>query len=204
MNEGVGPDAKPGSGSIRAFVAVPVEEPQFAALLRVQQRLQAGLRKDMVQWPGIDQLHLTLRFLGNVPGSQVPQLNEALQIACGHTKAFRLTLDGLGCFPNDAAPRVIWVGIQGDVETLHQLQQRIEQCTGSFGDHTEDRAFHPHLTIGRVKIRGRQARLVGELIAPANAPQSTDWPVRDIELIQSVLTPRGAKYSRLATVSLES
>ena len=187
--------------SIRSFIALPLEAVLTVEIKKVQQRLNSPV--GAVRWINPEQLHLTLRFLGNVPADRLDDLTAALRRACARTAPFQLALEGAGCFPNTQSPRVVWIGIQGDLEPLRQLQEQIGQETKNFGDPGDPRAFQPHLTIGRVKASGLEGRKAGQAIECAIVPKLGDWTVNNVLLVQSQLSPDGARYTTLAAVALD-
>jgi RNA 2',3'-cyclic 3'-phosphodiesterase len=192
------------SRSVRAFVAVAIPPPLVEALRAVQRQLQSKARADLVRWTKPEQLHLTLKFLGNVPANRLEALEAALNRACQDQRPFPLALEHLGCFPNLRNPRVIWVGIGVQGEALPGLHRRIEEAARDFGDHSEERAFQPHLTIGRVKTEPRRAMQVGAAIEQTPLGSLGEWEVGEVELMQSELLPEGARYSKLAAFALAS
>jgi 2'-5' RNA ligase len=156
-----------------------------------------------VRWARPEQLHLTLRFLGNVPRNELTRLGEALSSACAELRAFELGLAELGCFPHSRSPRVVWIGVTGAVTQLDGLERRVEEALRGFGDPAEEaRAFHPHLTIGRVKARGDEGRRLGDLLARERVPELGAWPVRQVDLVQSELSPQSARHTVLHSVRL--
>ena len=185
---------------IRAFIAVPLEPELAAEINKVQQRLNSP--GGAVRWISPEQLHLTLQFLGNVTADRLDELTAALRRACARTAPFQLALEGAGCFPNTKSPRVVWIGIQGDLEPFRKLQEQIAQETKNFGDRGAERAFQPHLTIGRVKTSGLEGRKAGQVIECASVPKLGEWTVHQVLLVQSELTPGGARYTTLAAVPL--
>ena len=187
--------------SVRAFIAIAVEPALAAEVRKVQQRLNSP--GGVVRWINPEHLHLTLQFLGNVAAGQLDALAAALRRACAQTAPFQLALEGAGCFPNTKSPRVVWIGIQGDLEPLRILQEQIAQETKTFGDHGDERAFQPHLTIGRVKASGLEGRKTGQAIEHVTVPRLGDWTVHHVLLVQSELSPQGARYTTLATVALD-
>jgi 2'-5' RNA ligase len=192
--------ASPAPERIRAFVAIALEPALAKEVRTVQQRLNSPV--GVVRWSDPEHLHLTLQFLGNVAIEHLDNLAAALRSACAHTAPFRLALQGAGCFPNTKSPRVVWVGVQGDLEPLQKLQRQIANATGSFGDHGDERTFQPHLTIGRLKPSGIEARKAGQTIALATVPKLGDWTVHQILLVRSELSSDGARYATLAEVAL--
>ena len=187
--------------SIRSFIALPLEAVLAAEIKKVQQGLNSPV--GAVRWINPEHLHLTLHFLGNVDAGQLDDLAAALRRACARADPFQLALEGAGCFPNTQSPRVVWIGIQGDLEPLRQLQEQIGQETKNFGDQGDPRVFQPHLTIGRVKASGLEGRKAGQAIECATVPKLGDWTVNNVLLVQSQLSPDGARYTTLAAVALD-
>lgn len=136
--------------ALRLFAALTLPEALVDRLISVQRILDDRWPARSVRWVRREQLHLTMRFYGNVPPEQTPALTEALRAACVETRPLSLALAGLGAFPNPRRPRVLWVGVTGDLESLERLEQRIQSATAAFGDHRETRPFQPHLTLGRI------------------------------------------------------
>lgn len=188
---------------MRAFVAVDVGAEARRAMRDAQHQLEAALPHGAVRWTKPDQLHLTLWFLGETPEEQLPALGHALTSALAGAMRFRLRLAELGAFPTPRSPRVLWVGLAGDLPQLLDVQRRVAQTAGPFGDHQEPRSFHPHLTLGRVS---RPDAAVGRAFADwlAGGPPITScpWEVEAVRLIQSVLRPTGAEYTELARFEL--
>jgi 2'-5' RNA ligase len=187
---------------IRAFVAANLDQESIARVQAVQRQLDKCLPPNLVRWTRPDQLHLTLRFLGNVAVEQVEALKAALTPASAVTGPLQLALAGLGCFPSPQRPSVIWLGLEGDVQGLARLQARIEGDIGEFGSHSEDRAFKAHLTIGRVKGFGPQVRPIGEVIQTQTIGTLTRWTLREVTLMRSQLSPKGSTYTELSRVPL--
>jgi len=187
--------------SIRAFIAIAVEAALAAEVKKVQQRLNSP--DGAVRWLNPEHLHLTLRFLGNVATERLEDLAAALRRACARTAPFHLALEGAGCFPNTRRPRVVWIGIQGDLEPFRELQEQIAQETKNFGDRGDEHAFQPHLTIGRVKASGVEGRKAGQAIELVTVPKLGDWTVHHVLLLRSELIPDGARYTTLAEVALD-
>jgi 2'-5' RNA ligase len=191
----------PAPERIRVFIAIALE-PELAREVRtVQQRLNSP--EGVVRWSNPEHLHLTLQFLGNVAVERLDDLAAALRRACALTAPFHLALEGAGCFPNTKAPRAVWLGVQGDLEPLQKLQRQITNATKGFGDQGDERAFQPHLTIGRVKTSGVASRKAGQTIELADVPKLGDWTVHQVLLVRSELSSDGARYATLAAVTLD-
>lgn len=191
---------------IRAFVGISIDAELRRALAGLQQRLETNAGSPPVRWAPPDQLHLTLKFLGNVPVERLDELKRALDTACAGASAFSLSIRGVGCFPSVQRPHVIWAGIEGDVAALEQLQERIERAASPFGSHSEDRKFHPHLTIGRVKSQShaRDRRRLSQAIRGSATESLGEWRVAQVDLVQSQLSPQGSLYTRWHSVALAS
>jgi RNA 2',3'-cyclic 3'-phosphodiesterase len=189
---------------VRAFVALPLPASVLDRLGQVQRRLRQDPATRPVRWSRLDQLHLTLKFLGNVPSADLDRLREALHAACTGQPAFELALAELGGFPQARNPRVVWIGLRGALDRLNPLQQRIDEGLRGFGDHLEERRpFHAHLTLGRVNARGPEGQRLGELLERERVPSPEAWTVRQVDLMQSELRPQGTQYTLLHSVPLK-
>jgi 2'-5' RNA ligase len=192
-----------GQERIRCFIAIPVDAGVLGIVQQLQCSLDDRLASDIVQWTRPAQIHLTLKFLGNVLASSVEDLITALRQACQGVGPFKLRLDTLGCFPSSRAPRIVWTGLAGDLGVLLELQGRIAQRMAAFSAHDDSHAFHPHLSIGRVKRAHQEmAGVIGKVIAEAGNPEPAEWTVGQVELVRSVLGSQGSTYSNLVVVSL--
>jgi len=189
---------------IRAFIAIELPEAVRAALSLVQSRLRAE-RHSYVKWVDPGGVHLTLKFLGNIDAGQVSALSDAIGQAAQGVAPFRLELGETGAFPNQRRPNVIWVAVTGDVERLASLQRAIDQLLIPLGFVPESRPFSPHLTLGRLKERASTAerQKIGESLATVK-PEAVHFQANEISLMRSTLTPSGAIYSRISSVSLKA
>jgi 2'-5' RNA ligase len=191
------------TNSPRAFIAACLGTELIERVRREQQRLEQALGNQLIRWTLPEQWHLTLQFLGNVRADAVGELILALQRAVTGCTPFQLVIRDLGAFPSPQRPRVLWVGLAGEVDSLLRLQAGIvEQCS-VFGSHSEERKFHPHLTLGRVKSFGPETRRIGEVIGQARRVDLGEWPVTEITLMQSHLSPKGSRYTVLTRVPLK-
>jgi len=177
-------------------------EPSVLEEVLVVQRL---LRKQIpsgVRWTQPEQMHLTLCFLGEVEESRLDELSAALEEAVVGGSAFDLRLEGCGVFPERGRPRVLWVGLDGDLEALQALQRRVVEAVGSWGSHRETKPFHPHLTLGRVRPDADLGEATVTLLQDAEGPRSIQWRVREVSLMSSDLTPSGARYTVIRSAAL--
>jgi 2'-5' RNA ligase len=196
-------EENPKSPRVRAFIAVPVDPLVISQITDVQRTLRERTSPDFVRWVRPEQLHLTLRFFGNVPLAQLPGIEAATRMACVSSTEFRLAAQGVGCFPNLRGPRVVWVGITGETGRLDEFRQAIANHTRSFGEPPEERPFQPHLTIGRIKQPNAQSKeLLAKRASESAQKNFGEWRVSHVELMRSVLGPQGSTYSILATIPL--
>ena len=180
---------------LRVFVAVPVGNALLQGILALQHRIATSLGGTNVRWTKPEQLHLTLRFLGNVTEHQVGDLSAALGRACSGQVAFDIVVEGLGCFPSPQQPRIVWVGITEGAVALSQLAERVRTETATFGDSTETKPLVPHLTIGRSKAVGAPSRRLGELIEKASPGRIGTVKVSEVLLMRSELAHEGSCYT---------
>ena len=183
---------------LRLFVAAGLPDETRGALGQVQ----AGLRDaigDAVRWVAPDSVHLTLKFLGDVPPDQVQPIADALEQVAHGALPFELELRGAGVFPNERAPSVVWVGLAGDLDALHSLQRGVEEALEALRHPAERRAFNAHLTLGRARdglpVTTRDALLAA--LREARPPEAATFTVRRVSLIHSTLTPQGPIYRTL-------
>jgi len=189
---------------VRAFIALPLPEEIRHRIADFQRAWQTGLRGNFIRWAPVEQIHLTLRFLGDIPPGVVPELEAALQRACEGVARFELAAVGSGCFPDARKPRVLWIGVSGDTDALARLQWRIADETRTWGE-VEARDFRAHLTLGRVKdAPGLVAREIAQRAQTLTCGDLGRWRVSEVLLMQSELSPSGARHSVLARRGLET
>ena|SRR5436190_2274541 len=187
--------AKDGEKKLRLFVAIEVPAEVKENLATAQQEL-AATAGDRVHWTPPEQIHLTLLFLGGVAFSELPALQNSFTTVCASGKSLALRAEGLGCFPNARKPGVLWCGVAGDTGLLEQFQKRLSEALAPWSEKIESRSFHPHLTIGRVRERGRLGKLTQALIAQERG-NFGEWQARSCSLMQSHLSPHGALHTEL-------
>ena len=191
------------TGTIRAFVAV---EPS-AAMKRELARLIGKLGSDGT--PGLrlarsESVHLTLSFLGDIRTDSVSPIIESLTAAVCALSPFEIGLGPPGFFPKRGSPRVLWVGLTGNLPELAALQDSVAGSLAALGFVQERRAFNPHLTIGRFRTGTSELlrrRCVKALLS-TGIPTDVSMRVEEIGLIRSKLLPVGAVYERLASIPL--
>jgi len=177
---------------MRLFVALELSETVHSALIELVQQLQrAGAD---VRWVRPEGMHLTLKFIGEMPPEKLSAIREALG---GVTSPAPVHLDfqGLGYFPNERRPRVFWVGVRAS-DNLAPLAVHIEDALAPLGIAREKRAYAPHLTLGRFKSADGLGRLQ-QLIAALPSTQFGQFGADSFILYQSRLSPKGAEYTKL-------
>ena len=137
----------------RTFIAVEVGSPAREVMLRLIKQLSSEL--EGVRWTQPDQLHLTLKFLGDIDNRSLPEICTQMRAACEGIEAFSVALEGLGAFPKNKPPRVLWAGIEQGAAQLSTLHQRLESSLHSVGAPNEGRGYTPHMTLGRINRGGR-------------------------------------------------
>lgn len=180
---------------MRTFVAIEFPE-------EVRDRLWAAaapLRKPdwTIRWVGPERLHMTLKFIGEIEEGRADEFGRALDRAVGGIAPFPVRLGGVGAFPSLDRPRVLWIGVEAP-PALEALHRAVEEELSALGVDPDDRAFHPHVTLGRVK-RGRPAG-VGEVAVGIDHEERCR--VAEVELMRSRLRPTGSEYSTLSAHEL--
>jgi 2'-5' RNA ligase len=189
--------------TLRLFSALELSAPITESLAALSHRLREQLPRQSVRWVQPRHIHLTLKFYGEVKPELVTALQESLTHATLGRAPVTLALNGLGLFPNAVRPRVVWVGLGGELDALGALQAAVEQGAAGLGFPPEARAFTPHLTLGRVTENLRppdRPRIGAALRALAFSPQT--FTVEQVALIRSELKPAGPVYTRLFSAPL--
>ena len=189
---------------VRAFIAVEISPEARDALAGVMARLREG-GVSGVRWARPESIHLTLKFLGDIDPALVDRTLAGIESASHGQGPFNLGLSELGAFPSLNSPRVIWVGLKGDLEPLGELQGRIDQEVSLAGGFLrESRHFSPHLTLGRLhdNVRAEERRWAGKAATLVTLETEVWWEVGEVKLMRSTLTSAGAVYDALGTTQL--
>jgi len=190
--------------AIRAFIAIELPTAILGEVDQVEARLKPQVPPETVRWVKADSIHLTLKFLGQVPSDQLELITSALRTAAAAHAPFTLEVSDAGCFPNAHRPRVVWVGVKDDGHRLHVMQRAVENAIAPLGYPTEVRDFTPHLTLGRLArdVRQIDQKKIGEVVQLAAVGSLGRWEVKQIALIRSDLKPNGAEYTILMRAPL--
>ena len=175
---------------LRSFIALPTPDSVKNRIANTQAELKQ-LNAD-VKWDSPEKFHITLKFLGNIELQVLEKLTADLEAIATHHPAFELVFHSVGAFPSITQPRVLWAGtIQNDV--LLSLQRRVEETCARFNFPKEQRAFHPHITLGRVKGTRNIGRLTDKL--KSITLEATNSRCTELLVMRSHLHPSGSVYS---------
>lgn len=190
-------------GLLRAFIAVEIPLGIRQAIYNATARLQKGIGS-LVRWVPLENMHLTLKFLGDVSASNVDMLTQMMAAEADLFHCFEIRLNGLGSFPNLKRPRVIYIGIQAPAE-LEALQRGIESASRRLGYESEERGFSPHLTIGRVKqtVSSAEQQTIRHMLEETKIDLLGTARVDSVHLYKSDLRPAGSVYTRLSSAPLK-
>ena len=184
---------------MRLFFAINLPAGEQERLHRAVARLRTS---DLpVRWVPPQNLHLTIRFIGSVEARRIEDLRRAGARAAAAIAPFEARLGGIGAFPNTRRPRVIWVGVQ-KAEPLLALHAALEQALAPLGFAPENRAFEPHITLGRVRDGARPSDFARLEELTASVHYAGILPVRSLDLMHSELGPGGARYVRIGAAPL--
>jgi 2'-5' RNA ligase len=188
---------------IRAFVAIELSPEIQQRLQQVSEQLKQGLAGTPIRWVPVENIHLTLKFLGDVSLSNLDMVKKIIRTVSSQHRTFEVSAGGLGAFPKVHRPRVIWVGLEAPPE-LGAIQHAIDLETAKLGYASEDRPFSPHLTLGRVSrnVSADEIRVIASVLSTRRIGFLGVARVREIHLFRSDLQPHGAVYTSLFSAAL--
>ena len=178
---------------MRIFIALPLTDEDRRGVKKVVKYLERG--RWAVAWEPEEKWHLTLAFLGEV--SDIEPVLAAVASACKNMSPFTLKFKGLGAFPDLLLPKVVWLGLKGDLKSLYKLVKNLRGELDGAGIDFDHKVFRPHITLGRIKTSmSRKQRLeLGKIISKnriLDIPQT--WLVDKVVVYESRLTPSGSDY----------
>ena len=185
---------------VRSFICVEINK--FEVVSQIEE-LILRIKFDGVRPVKSNQLHLTLKFLGEVTDAQIGSVKQAIQAI--EFPSFAISLEGMGCFPNLNYIRVVWAGIKEGSENLKQLAELVEGKLNPIGFPKEKRRFSPHLTLARVKKlrNSSDKKQLTAIIQNSKTIPIGDQVIEELILKKSTLTPKGAFYENLLVVQLK-
>lgn len=191
--------------SLRLFIAVELPGNILAALNQVQHELQREPALATLRWVRPEGIHLTLKFLGETPEERRTDIEAAVSRAVTNVPPFELHLGRVGRFGSRSSPRVVWIDVEGDIESLKRLQGQVEREVSPLGFPTEKRAFSPHLTLARVPPeRSREVAAPLEVAMSRISVPSATMRATEVSLMRSQLQRGGAVYTQLFAPELAS
>lgn len=191
-------------GLLRAFIASELPAPLQDAIRTATADLRGHLTDGLVRWVPAHNVHLTLKFLGDVSPSSLELIKQMMVAEASQFSVFEVQVEGLGCYPSARRPRVLWVGLQAPAE-LGSLQRAIEAASARLGYEPEERGFSPHLTIGRVRQNASSSDLhkIRLSLEDTRIGLLGSARVDAVHLFKSELRPEGSIYTRLFSAPLQ-
>ena len=186
--------------NIRAFLAIEPPEDILQSVIRLQEKLKMAI-SGRISWTRPQGQHLTLKFFGDISRDDIYNISATVQKRIVTEQKLYLKIEKLGGFPDARRPRVLWCGVEGDVERLINLQKKLDGDFAAIGFPADDRSFKAHLTLARIKDP-RSASGISEALTKHNAFTAGEFSVGELILFQSKLTPQGAVYTKLAVFPL--
>lgn len=198
--------------TLRCFIAIEMPQKVKETLVAVQNAIRSELERAdpsnvaarSLKWVNPEGIHLTLKFLGAVPTDKVIAIEDGLRKACASQTFMTVQLGKTGAFPSTQRARVVWIGLEGEVEKLSLLQRQVELEMSRLGYEPEARPFSPHLTLARVRDDASTdaRRHLGEALTRVSPHAPVSLTVDAVSLMRSQLSPAGARYTRLALIPL--
>jgi 2'-5' RNA ligase len=184
---------------IRSFLAIELPR----TIRKKIEEVQGDLRSTHadVRWVNPEKIHLTLKFFGNIEDSRIDPIFKSIEEPIRNTLPFSLKVRGVGAFPHLKNPRVIWMGLVDGREVLIAFQKQIETQLEKIGIQPEDRPFHPHLTLGRMKSSRGKVELAGRM-EKHKEEEFGDFQVERVVLFKSDLRPTGPIHTPLRDMKL--
>jgi RNA 2',3'-cyclic 3'-phosphodiesterase len=184
---------------LRAFLAIDPPGSLRPTLSRVQEELKKSGAD--VRWVPVGNIHITLKFFGQIPEARVEAIVAAAGEIAQAQAPFSLKLTGAGAFPTVSSPRVVWLGLGGDLAAMGSFYRRLEEAFAALGFPPEGRLFTPHLTLGRVKSARNRVEL-SRCLTTLPPVASEPFQIKEIVLYRSNLSPQGATYLPLKVIPL--
>ncbi|MEN6479208.1 MAG: RNA 2',3'-cyclic phosphodiesterase [Anaerolineales bacterium] len=188
---------------IRTFIAIHLTPEILAELRRTQEALRATTGGPAGRWVSPANLHLTVKFLGDVDGARLPEIYATVDTVADNYGPLTLTLSELGCFPHERQPRIVWAGITEPSGQLQRLAEQLDLALSSLGYARESRPFRPHLTLARVNERAPrdQVAALGQAAMSYQLEPRT-MVARAVAVVRSDLRPQGPLYTDLHLAAL--
>lgn len=193
----------------RLFLAVQIPSHVVENVVGIQKHLEILLHgsNNNICWLRSDNMHITLKFYGDITTSQIPSLITDLKSKVTVVSPFMIEVLGLGCFPDINRPRVIWMGVGGEVDMLCRLNNIAASNADKLELNTGNRIFRPHFTIGRFRTKYNHNNIEAEelhtVIKNFGSCRLGEWQVDCIVLVKSELSKLGAKHTSISRISIK-
>ena len=182
--------------SWRLFCAVELPAEVRKQLEEHILKLRKAVPDVAASWSRVENIHLTLKFFGNVALDRIPAISEAASRAVAEFSSFPIGVGNTGVFPKPSRAQVLWIGVSDPSGKLSALQERLENECAAEGFPKEDRAYHPHLTIARIR-RPEGARRLADAHLQMQFP-TTNIALNELVMFRSELSPKGSKYTAIS------
>ena len=186
---------------IRSFYAIPVSPNCRQKFNTIEQELKKVLPSG-IRWVSTDNLHVTLKFLGEFDSKLIPKIYKLLETGLSTKNQFEMIFQNLGVFPKTQKPKVVWIGLGNPIELINIFNE-IESAVNELGYPKEERGFSPHVTIGRVKNHASDLSKIAAIIYKLNIGEICRSHADRVVFYQSSLTPTGPVYSELFHIHLK-
>ena len=188
---------------MRIFIAIEIPQNIRVKITEITDYLQSKTSPTAVKWVDSENLHLTIKFIGETVQEKIEEIAKVLNQSLLHQAPFSLEISGLGMYPNNTNPRVIWLGVTGG-EPLIAMHNMLDQKLASLGIQREGRPFSPHLTIARLRRNtdAASSKTIGRTLSQFRVDSLGLFNIDRVQLFQSVLTPSGPIYTTLFSVPL--
>lgn len=181
--------------AIRSFLAFDLPKEIRKTVSLIYRGIKASSLD--VRWVKEENIHLTVIFMGNVDEKDIDPIGKVVEKACKKYGPFMIRAKGAGIFSNLKNPKVLWIGVEGDIERMGHFRSRLQKELKPFGIKEENRKFSPHITIGRFRKGFNEKDKLKELLAKFNEITSPDALLKELVLFKSELRPEGALYTKI-------
>lgn len=186
---------------IRSFLAFELPLEMKKIISHVSQEMKRSLRN--VRWIRTENIHITVVFMGNVLADDIELLGRSVQDVCRQYSTLNIALTGAGFFGSQRNPRVLWVGLKGDIERMSLFRDDLQTALRPHGINEEKRRFSPHLTLGRFRRKGGEEMQLDEVLSQYEDLKGPVCPLNELVLFRSDLSPKGALYTRVNAWTLD-